>query len=105
MIILLANQYLYGSVLMGINDGIKHWVRWDRVFSTVDGPGIEYLIFLYFIFVCYFWQGNYLSKKKETKKPKKVIILPCLFHLILLLVIIMKKKFTSPKQLHIKNKA
>ena len=32
--------------IKGINDGIKNWkIRWDRVFTTVDGPGKRTFLF------------------------------------------------------------
>ena len=41
----------------GINDGIKNWrIRWDRVFTTVDGPGKRISYFPYFISIIIIWQ-------------------------------------------------
>ena len=32
--------------IKGINDGLKNWkIRWDRVFTTVDGPGERHSYF------------------------------------------------------------
>ncbi|GGI57170.1 signal peptidase I [Winogradskyella haliclonae] len=53
----------------GINDGIKNWsIRWDRVFTTVNGKGerVSYLIpFLAVIFGITFF--NRWRKKKKAK--------------------------------------
>ena len=57
--------------IKGINDGIKHWnVRWDRVFSTVDGPGERISYFPYFIFFVILWQGFVFYKKRKNKKAE-----------------------------------
>ena len=55
--------------IKGINDGIKNWsIRWDRVFTTVDGPGARYSYFPYFIGFVILWQAYsyYRKKKKKT---------------------------------------
>ena len=55
--------------IKGINDGIKNWsIRWDRVFSTVDGPGKRISYFPYFIFVFILWQGFTIYQKRKKKK-------------------------------------
>ncbi|MEK9614124.1 MAG: signal peptidase I, partial [Flavobacteriaceae bacterium] len=53
--------------IKGINDGLKNWsVRWDRVFTTVDGPGERHSYFPYFIGLVIVWQGfNYYRKRKK----------------------------------------
>ena len=57
--------------IKGINDGIKHWnVRWDRVFSTVDGPGERISYFPYFILFVILWQGFVFYKKRKNKKAE-----------------------------------
>ena len=55
--------------IKGINDGIKNWsVRWDRVFTTVDGPGERYSYFPFFIGFIIIWQGFVFIKKRKLKK-------------------------------------
>ena len=57
--------------IKGINDGIKNWsIRWDRVFTTVDGPGERYSYFPYFVVVLLLWQSYsyYRKRKKKTAK-------------------------------------
>ena len=57
--------------IKGINDGIKNWsIRWDRVFTTVDGPGERYSYFPYFVVVLLVWQSYsyYRKRKKKTAK-------------------------------------
>ena len=55
--------------IKGINDGIKNWsVRWDRVFTTVDGPGVRYSYFPYFVGVLLLWQGFVFIRKRKKKK-------------------------------------
>ena len=53
----------------GINDGLKNWrIRWDRVFTTVNGKGerVSYLIpFLVLVFGFSFY--NRWRKKKKLK--------------------------------------
>ncbi len=57
--------------IKGINDGIKNWsIRWDRVFSTVDGPGKRISYFPYFLFVFILWQGFSIYQKRKKKKIK-----------------------------------
>jgi len=53
----------------GINDGIKNWrIRWDRVFTTVDGPGKRISYFPYFISIIIIWQLIVFVKKLIKKK-------------------------------------
>ena len=53
----------------GINDGIKNWkIRWDRVFTTVDGKGERVSYFPYFIAIIIFWQLIIFIKKLIKKK-------------------------------------
>jgi len=55
--------------IKGINDGIKNWsVRWDRVFTTVDGPGARHSYFPYFVVVLVLWQGFVFYRRKKNKK-------------------------------------
>ena len=55
--------------IKGINDGIKNWsVRWDRVFTTVDGPGERRSYFPYFIGAVVLWQGVVFYRRRKTKK-------------------------------------
>jgi signal peptidase I len=55
--------------IKGINDGIKNWsVRWNRVFTTVDGPGERYSYFPFFIVFIILWQGFVLIRKRKLKK-------------------------------------
>ncbi len=52
----------------GINDGIKNWrIRWDRVFTTVDGPGERLSYFPYFLVVLALWQGYSFFRKRKLK--------------------------------------
>ena len=53
----------------GINDGIKNWkIRWDRVFTTVDGKGERVSYFPYFIAIIVLWQLTIFIKKLIKKK-------------------------------------
>jgi len=55
--------------IKGINDGIKNWsVRWNRVFTTVDGPGERYSYFPFFIGFIILWQGFIFIRKRKLKK-------------------------------------
>ena len=55
--------------IKGINDGIKNWsVRWNRVFTTVDGPGERYSYFPFFIGFIILWQGFVFIRKRKLKK-------------------------------------
>ena len=55
--------------IKGINDGIKNWsFRWDRVFTTVDGPGERRSYFPYFIGAVVLWQGVVFYRRRKTKK-------------------------------------
>jgi signal peptidase I len=55
--------------IKGINDGIKNWrIRWDRVFTTVDGPGERFSYFPYFVGVIFLWQGIIFLRKRKSKK-------------------------------------
>jgi signal peptidase I len=54
--------------IKGINDGIKNWsVRWDRVFTTVDGPGERRSYFPYFLVFLVLWQGYVFYRKRKAK--------------------------------------
>ncbi len=54
--------------IKGINDGIKNWsVRWDRVFTTVDGPGERRSYFPYFLVFFVLWQGYVFYRKFKAK--------------------------------------
>lgn len=54
--------------IKGINDGIKNWsIRWDRVFTTVDGPGARFSYFPYFVVVLLLWQGWVIYRRKKNK--------------------------------------
>ena len=53
----------------GINNGIKNWkIRWDRVFTTVSGPGERVSYFPYFISLIIIWQVIIFLKKFFKKK-------------------------------------
>ena len=55
--------------IKGINDGIKNWkVRWDRVFTTVDGPGKRVSYFPYFIGFIIIWQGIVFYRRRKNNK-------------------------------------
>ncbi len=55
--------------IKGINDGIKNWkVRWDRVFTTVNGPGKRVSYFPYFIGFIIIWQGIAFYRKRRNNK-------------------------------------
>jgi len=55
--------------IKGINDGIKNWsIRWNRVFTTVDGPGERYSYFPFFIGFIIIWQGFVFIRKRKLKK-------------------------------------
>ena len=55
--------------IKGINDGIKNWrIRWDRVFTTVDGPGERFSYFPYFVGIIFLWQGITFLRKRKSKK-------------------------------------
>jgi signal peptidase I len=55
--------------IKGINDGIKNWsIRWDRVFTTVDGPGERLSYFPYFAGVIVIWQGFVFYRRRKNKK-------------------------------------
>ena len=54
--------------IKGINDGIKNWsIRWDRVFTTVDGPGERRSYFPYFLVFFLLWQGYVFYRKLKAK--------------------------------------
>jgi signal peptidase I len=54
--------------IKGINDGIKNWsIRWDRVFTTVDGPGERRSYFPYFLVFVVLWQGYVFYRKRKAK--------------------------------------
>ncbi len=52
------------------NAGIKNWkVRWDRVFTTVQGKGERVSYFPYFIVLFVLWQAySFYRKRKKAKK-------------------------------------
>ena len=55
--------------IKGINDGIKNWkVRWDRVFTTVNGPGKRVSYFPHFIGFIIIWQGIAFYRKRKNNK-------------------------------------
>ena len=55
--------------IKGINDGIKNWkVRWDRVFTTVNGPGKRVSYFPYFIGFIIIWQGIVFYRRRKNNK-------------------------------------
>jgi signal peptidase I len=55
--------------IKGINDGIKNWsIRWDRLFTTVDGPGERLSYFPYFAGVIVIWQGFVFYRRRKNKK-------------------------------------
>ncbi len=55
--------------IKGINEGIKNWkVRWDRVFTTVNGPGKRVSYFPYFIGFIIIWQGIAFYRKRKNNK-------------------------------------
>ena len=57
--------------IKGINDGIKNWsVRWDRVFTTVDGPGDRFSYFPYFAGIIILWQGIIFIRRRKSKTVK-----------------------------------
>ena len=54
--------------IKGINDGLKNWkIRWDRVFTTVDGPGERHSYFPYFAGFVILWQGFVFYRRKKNK--------------------------------------
>lgn len=54
----------------GINDGISSWkIRWDRVFTVVDGQGEPRSYFKYFLAILILWYGlDYFRKRKNKTK-------------------------------------
>ena len=53
----------------GINDGLKNWkVRWDRVFTTVNGEGKPTSFLPHFLIVLALWQIFVFFKKRKAKK-------------------------------------
>ena len=53
--------------IKGINDGIKNWkIRWDRVFTTVDGPGKRTSYFPHFIGALVIWQGFVFYRRRKN---------------------------------------
>ena len=53
--------------IKGINDGIKNWkIRWDRVFTTVDGPGKRVSYFPHFIGALVIWQGFVFYRRRKN---------------------------------------
>ena len=56
----------------GINDGLKNWkVRWDRVFTMVNGEGKPTSFLPHFLIVLALWQIFVFFKKRKAKKNKK----------------------------------
>ena len=54
--------------IKGINDGIKNWsIRWNRVFSTVNGPGKRISYFPYFVGAILIWQGIVFYRRRKSK--------------------------------------
>jgi signal peptidase I len=53
----------------GINDGIKNWrIRWDRLFTTVNGEGQPESYFKYFLgLIALYVVGDYFMKKRKAK--------------------------------------
>ena len=63
--------------IKGINDGIKNWsIRWERVFSTVDGPGKEFHIFLIFFLFLFYGNVSLFIKKERRKNKMKQVLSP-----------------------------
>jgi signal peptidase I len=56
----------------GINDGISNWkIRWDRVFTTVDGEGTPRSYFKHFLAILILGYGvDYYRKRKKNKKAQ-----------------------------------
>ena len=55
--------------IKGINDGLKNWkIRWDRVFTTVDGSGERHSYFPYFAGFVILWQGFVFYRRKKKLK-------------------------------------
>jgi len=53
----------------GINNGIKNWkIRWDRIFTTVNGEGKPTSYFPHFLVVVALWQIYVFFKKRKAKK-------------------------------------
>lgn len=54
----------------GINNGIKNWrIRWDRLFTTVNGEGQPQSYFTYFLILLgLYFVGDYFWKKKKKEK-------------------------------------
>ena len=56
----------------GINDGLKNWkVRWDRVFTMVNGEGKPTSFLPHFLIVLALWQIFVFFKKRKAKKNEK----------------------------------
>ena len=55
--------------IKGINDGIKNWkIRWDRVFTTVDGQGKRISYFPHFIGALVIWQVFVFYRRRKNNK-------------------------------------
>ena len=55
--------------IKGINDGIKNWkIRWDRVFTTVDGLGKRISYFPHFIGALVIWQVFVFYRRRKYNK-------------------------------------
>ena len=55
--------------IKGINDGIKNWkIRWDRVFTTVDGLGKRISYFPHFIGALVIWQVFVFYRRRKNNK-------------------------------------
>ena len=55
----------------GINDGIRNWkIRWDRVFTTVNGEGKPTSYLPHFLVILALWQGYVFIRKRKSKSRK-----------------------------------
>jgi len=55
--------------IKGINQGLKNWrIRWDRIFTTVNGPGEPLSYFPYFIGLIVLWRGYIIYKRRRKLK-------------------------------------
>ena len=50
----------------GINDGIKNWKRWDRVFTTIGFNGKPRSYLPHFIIFIIAWQLFYFIKRRRN---------------------------------------
>ena len=52
----------------GFNDGFRNWkIRWDRLFSIVDGKGKRVSYFPHFLVIIVTWQIFVFLRKKRIK--------------------------------------